>query len=343
MKLLHPVVFLCAMMLASCGGRSLVGAGDDDSGSGVLPILDASPALQKACTDEETAYCELRQRCAGSFNDYYDSMAACVSRSTDACILNLSAPQNARNAATAEACAAAYATESCTDWWDDNSPATCRAIPGPRALGAACGVDSQCASTFCGIEPGSMCGTCQDPPGAGTVCQSTSDCWYDLSCPIVAPSSNGVCTPRVVPGGACDDYHFCQGGYSCIGADTQAGITGSCQVSATTVGTTCNYATGPGCDNTLSLYCASGSCQPEPYVAGGQPCGYEGNDFIASCQGGGMCVTVSPATSGTCVAPAADGAACDLVNGPPCLPDSRCITDDGSSGTCAFIEPSSCG
>jgi len=343
----HVALSLLAPFLAiACGARTFLGPlGSEESSTAVVPVFDASAAIVSACVAEETAACALRSSCTGgaSITYHYGTMDVCVSRETDTCIRNLLAPETARTPALAEECAHAIPTESCTDYWDGNTLPVCQAYPGPRELGAPCGVDSQCATTFCAISAGSMCGVCQEPPLAGTPCRSGLDCWYNLSCPLVADTA-GICTAYVVPGGACDGSHFCEGGYSCIGADAAAGVAGTCQASTSVVGAACNYATGPGCDNRLYLYCMDGTCQPEPIVGAGQPCDLGGSDYLPLCEGGGVCITNGPGTRGTCVGPAADGAACDLALGPPCLPSSRCITaGGGTAGVCAFVDPESCG
>jgi hypothetical protein len=107
---------------------------------------------------------------------------------------------------------------------------------GARSIGVACGVNSQCASGICGISINAECGTCQAPPVPGAPCESSSNCGYDLSCPLVAPATSGVCTIREAKGGACDGYHLCQGGLACIGSDTAELIMGTCQTGQTTVG-----------------------------------------------------------------------------------------------------------
>jgi len=336
---------LLCLSIAACGARTSLAPFGEDAGSSAPPGTDASSAIVTACGDEERAYCTLRNQCTGgaSITYHYGTLEECVSRESAACVRDLGAPQNARGASNAEGCAAAYPSQSCTDYWDGNTPAACRALSGPRANGSACGVNSQCASTFCGAPSGSMCGTCQEPPLAGTPCQSGSQCWYNLSCPLVAPSIEGSCTPWVSVAGSCDDYNLCEGGFSCIGADAEAGIMGTCEPSISEMGASCNYSTGPGCDVRLYLYCESGTCQPEPMVTAGAGCDLNGSAYLPLCEAGGLCATSGAGTSGTCVAPANDGAPCDL-DSIPCLPGAACVTTGGgTAGTCVFADPSSCG
>jgi hypothetical protein len=76
------------------------------------------------------------------------------------------------------------------------------------------------------------------------------------------------------------------------------------------------------------------TCQPIVYVAAGSPCG-----TILGVKN--LCTngTCDPVGDGgyTCVARAADKAACNTVAGPSCQPPARCIgtaLDGGTSGTC---------
>ena len=220
----------------------------------------------------------------------------------------------------------------------------CRTLAGTRANGAVCGVSSQCASAFCNIGPNSLCGTCQPVPQPGDPCKSTSECQYNLDCPIVAPATSGVCTVRSGVGGSCDATHPCGAGLACIGSDSTTGTPGTCQTGSTVVGATCNYQTGPGCSSEVYLHCTSGTCQQEPVVAGGQPCGEVGTSYV-ECAAGGLCVKPAGSELGTCSAPVANGASCDSLLGPPCLSPAKCISkvDGGTSGTCAFTDPKSCG
>jgi len=55
-----------------------------------------------------------------------------------------------------------------------------------------------------------------------------------------------------------------------------------------------------------------------------------GNSFIV-CGAAGLCV------NGKCVAAAADGAACDATNGPPCMADAVC-----AGSKCVVPDPAAC-
>lgn len=112
---------------------------------------------------------------------------------------------------------------------------------------------------------------------------------------------------------------------------------GQCKPAGATVGATCDakQKTAPGCDREKGLYCtAGGVCAAIAHAAATQPCGLV-NGAEVDCAGGGRCVIPASATEGTCVAPAADGAACDSASGPPCLAPAKCVvTGGGTAGTC---------
>jgi hypothetical protein len=73
-----------------------------------------------------------------------------------------------------------------------------------------------------------------------------------------------------------------------------------------------------------------------PRVAAGKPCGIVNNVFTA-CLAAATCKIPTNQQSGTCVAPAADAAACDIAAGPDCLFPARCVpTGGGNAGTCKF-------
>ena len=69
------------------------------------------------------------------------------------------------------------------------------------------------------------------------------------------------------------------------------------------------------------------------------------------CQAGGLCAEPlndagTAANMGTCIAPAADGAACDNdpTKGPPCLAPAKCVptSTSGTAGTCTVPDATKC-
>jgi hypothetical protein len=77
------------------------------------------------------------------------------------------------------------------------------------------------------------------------------------------------------------------------------------------------------------------------YVGDGMPCGVVGGTYVGCGQGGGCYTSTGPTSTGqtgTCKAAVREGAACDNVVGPPCLPPGRCI-----DGTCFIPDANKCG
>jgi hypothetical protein len=123
---------------------------------------------------------------------------------------------------------------------------------------------------------------------------------------------------------------------------------GTCTADATTVGAACDSAhkAMASCNGNMGLACiptAAGStvgkCATITLAMAGQPCGAMGTPEtgFADCTAGGMCVNKG------CVAPAADGAACDSALGPPCLNPAKCVpTAAGTAGTCVVPDATMC-
>ena len=344
-----PLALLAALS-AACGGETtFTPSGTPDDSASTLPSVTPGvpdDAVSLACNAQSAANCALRDSCTDGFANQltYGSADLCVSQATQGCIANMGAIGTGNSTAHINGCAAAYPTEWCTDYWDGNTVPACRSAEGVRANGAGCGVNSQCSSGFCDVGADAECGTCAPLPSPGDPCRTSSNCVYGLSCPIVAPATSGVCTVRGTIGSPCDDFQLCQGGLTCIGANTSAAVLGTCQEGQTTVGAACNTQTGPGCDGEIYLHCSAGTCQREIVASAGQPCGDLAGLAYAQCGTGGLCVKPLGSSMGTCVGAAANGAACDSVAGPPCLSPAKCIAaDGGSSGTCVFPDPASCG
>jgi hypothetical protein len=341
-------LFLVLLLaLSACGGQTAAPISDDteaDSGT-TFPRVEAT-SVEGACAAQSAASCALRDSCTSGFANQitYGSADICVSQLTKSCIANMSAPGTANTIAHIDGCATAYPTEACTAYWDGATVAACQSLKGARADGNGCGVSSQCASGFCRSLPNAECGTCEPTPQPGDSCETSSNCQYGMSCPIVAPALSGVCTLRGGVGDACDGYLPCRGGLACIGSDTSRGVLGTCQVGQQRMGAACNTKTGPGCDGELYLFCSLGTCQEESVVGSGQTCGTLSGVADIQCAAGALCVKPNGSSAGTCVAATADGEACDLVSGPPCLSPAKCVSPDGgTSGTCVFTDPASCG
>jgi hypothetical protein len=157
---------------------------------------------------------------------------------------------------------------------------------------------------------------CSSAGAVGEACNLNSDCQPDVIC------NGGVCEMPVDMNGACSSSNPCKLTLACIG--------GTCQPPLQK-GATCPSG-GIECDLLHGLYCnpTSMKCETILLAGGGASCGIVGNAFIA-CGANGLCV------GGKCSAPAADGAACDPQNGPPCSPNAVC-----ASAKCVVPDPAAC-
>jgi hypothetical protein len=315
-------------------GSSATDGGDDGA---------AGPTPDQACGDVVKARCQRRDACTGGFESElrYGSESACEAREKIACLAGLAAPGTSGTSGSVETCAAAIPGESCDDFLANNPPSACTPAPGSVANGGACAFPAECQSTYCAIAKGATCGTCQPEPKAGDSCATTGECGRDLAC----SRATQICATYVATGGPCDKDHPCAPALSCVGASAKG--SGTCQAAGATANAKCDpkEQTAPACDRAMGFYCqpSTGTCQTIELAGDGEACGVV-NGAEVGCKAGGQCVIVGAAKSGTCKAPAADGAACDTQSGPPCMPPAQCVvtSDGGTSGTCTVPDATAC-
>jgi hypothetical protein len=103
------------------------------------------------------------------------------------------------------------------------------------------------------------------------------------------------------------------------------------------VGMTCDPVL-KDCDTTQGLYCVTATkvCAQATFAGAGQPCGVVNGAYVG-CAAGGHCKLGVGSLMGSCLAAAADGAACDSVAGPTCLAPAQCI-----SSVCKLPNPAAC-
>jgi hypothetical protein len=354
-------VLSCSGSTSTGGAPGVDGGNHDSSTDAKADAAEASvgPTGTKACADEAAALCELRNSCApGSYDIKLDfgGEATCQSRTAQTCVNALDAKGTGNTSAKVEACAAAYPSEMCPDFFDSNPVTACVPPAGSLANGEACGASAQCASTYCAVTQYTVCGTCQKLPVVGATCQVQADCGRDLACatPTVAVGDAGVptsgqCALWVGLGGSClTGFNPCQTGNSCMGDDEATMTMGTCIPAGQMVGVACDSSrkTLASCDGDIGLVCVPsakgttvGTCMTVSLVGAGATCGDIGAAPItgfANCMTSGLCKKSAPTdTAGTCVSAAADGAPCDNDPsiGPPCLNPSKCVVPAGSSGT----------
>jgi hypothetical protein len=303
--------------------------------------------------------CALRESCSSfDMNRTYGSVSVCQTRNTANCEAALAASGTAQTPALEQACAAAYPSEQCTDFFDGNPVPACVAPAGPGQTSATCSFSAQCASTFCALGQYQVCGTCLALPdaGASSSCTVAAECGRNLGCAIPANTTTGTCSTYAPQGAPClTGSQLCASALACVGDDPTTSTNGTCQTAGASVGAACDASrkTAANCNGTLGFVCIPkaagseiGTCQNITLAAPGAPCGDIGSNPItgfADCQAGGLCAKPltdagKAANTGVCVAPAADGAACDSdpTTGPPCLSPAKCVASSpgGTAGTC---------
>ena len=231
-------------------------------------------------------------------------------------------------------CIDALGGASCDPTTQDNrvEPQSCKdAVKGNRHAGDACYNDLQCSSGSCNITNttcGMACcaGTCaMDPPAAvaigqscasapcvdGAYCDGTSTCaaliaiggtcTTDNACAygsVCAGTTTMTCTATPKAGDACLQH---QGGTDCVVTGLVCDATTHC-VALLDKGATCDP-NAPMCKE--DLYCDTTTTQCTARPGDGATC-----DPNVGCAPPDTCVVTGTATTGTCTAPMANGAAC---------------------------------
>lgn len=340
---MHKLTLIAAIALAGCGDDTaptpdLASGGDagvaDLAGSDLAASTDLAGAAQ-ACMDYVTTLCQAVERCTPFYVSVnYGDTATCIQRLSLNCAKNLAVNGSNITAEFIEQCLPSYAAESCTDLLIGKVPPACKTPPGALAGGAACGEDSQCATTYCSKGLGAICGTCAAQPAAGADCSTMAGCGTGLIC-----AANQKCVAIGGPNASCDPTHPCAANLSCVTPKNMA--MGSC-VAAAEMNQACDpmTQTGPGCDFPNGVYCnpASKTCKPIGLGMPGDACGI-GVAGVTFCVAGGVCRPNDGGAVGTCIAPAADSGQCDPApnQGPGCLVPAQC-----TNGLCTIPDPTAC-
>jgi hypothetical protein len=283
-------------------------------------------SADKACTDLALSLCTQIQSCAPALISLnYGDVATCQARAKIGCLPSLMAPSTSATPDKLDGCASALTSASCDALFVRDTPKACIPDPGKLANGTACGDDAQCVNAYCKKASGQVCGVCSMRAAAGGACTIADDCDYKLTC------ASSVCVTPGAVGAVCDGGHPCAAPNVCKG--------GTCAAPGE-AGASCTPSAGGGdCDLPKGLFCNPQSmvCAQLTFAAPGAACGFVGGNVVA-CSGGARCKTSTASPfSGTCLAPAADGAACDATNGPDCVAPAECV-----NGACKLPSPASC-
>ena len=299
---------------------------DDAATDSATPVT-----AEVACGSYALAHCTERDRCSSNTNTalVYGDFSTCVVREKVLCEQKLIANGHTHTPENVNACAASLASQSCEDFWNVVETSACAFVAGTIANGGACAFSEQCASMWCAVARGVVCGTCQDAPTAGTSC-ALVPCGPGEVC-----TAAQTCAPVVTTAGAsCDAANPCGAGLSCSGA---AGSL-TCQLAGNSSGVTCDAAArlAPSCDSHLGLYCNTSANQCAGVVSGTSSSSCSASDPSLVCGAASACTG-----AGTCSVVANDHHACNVTNGPTCVAPSVCAMS-GDAGVCQFPSALSC-
>lgn len=287
------VVTMAAMAPAGCGDGTV------------------ATTPEQACAELASAYCSKLAACAPILVQVaFGDPTRCATRMQIECVPNLKLPGTGQTPAGYSTCAKAFGGVACADVFSANLPASCLPQPGQLTDGMPCGDDSQCKSTYC-IKNGD-CGVCGQVAAEGKSCADT-DCARGLDC-----NAQDVCVKPGAKGAACDGDRPCGTGLSCFNSVCTEELK---------AGQACDPLgkTTPACDSLTGVYCNAQTkvCTTVQLASAGQPCGIVGG-AVAVCTAAGRCQRPSGSLSGSCLAAAADGAACDETKGPSCMGPATC-------------------
>lgn len=317
-----------ALVLASaCGSSNKKSSGSGGStgsagSSGASGVAGSGGATGgDDCSTVAAALCNRLKDCSPlAIQVTYGDVNTCITRATTSCKAATTAPGASVAPSQFTSCVTAFSKLDCKNFTRTNFVPSACLIPGSRVNGKACGSADQCQSGYCSASTG-ICGTCGQREASGKSCTTNDDCQSGLIC-----NSKSVCSQPVSSGGNCTDFRDCAVGLNCA--------SGKC-ATPLAEGKTC---TNGGCDRLAGLFCnpQTKKCQAIKVADANKACGIVGSDFF-ECTTSGHCKLASGKLSGTCLAHAADGADCDAVNGPNCMPPALCVNKK-----CTLPDPSSC-
>lgn len=255
----------------------------------------------------------------------YGDIGTCRATFEQLCTNVLTAPSTGASVDQTEQCATDIPNWTCSDFLlNQNIPPSCAPAMGHVPNGSSCADNQQCASGYCALPVNGACGTCQPVPAVGSSCAQ-------FVCPVslVCVSGTLTCQMFLQIGAMCNADQPCSDGLTCVGATSTA--PGTCEQGVDTAGASCDFA-GAGCDFFQDLACnaQSSTCQTEVIAGPGEACGIVANQ--ATTCSGGLCIR------GACETNIPIGGTCNLVTGPQCATNSRCVvsTNGGATGTCQF-------
>jgi len=317
---------ILACVLAASSALACSSSVATDSESGIT--------REQACDEASKAICDQFAKCLPIFVTIgYGDAATCLSRTKANCPVTFDAPKTSASPARLSTCAAGIRQLSC-EALSTTTPAACVPEPGGLEDGAACGDDAQCKSTWCAKNDDALCGKCTKLPAAGGACVDLglkADGTTQKSCGRGLQCAKDICVKPGETGATCDDAKPCALGLTCF--NTKCAAAGKPGAKCDPEGKT-----DPVCDFFQGAFCnpATKVCQSVVAAKAGETCGLVGTEFKL-CSAGAKCITTAGTMSGTCIAAAVDGAACNTKDGPDCLAPAKC-----TNGVCKLPDPAAC-
>lgn len=278
-----------------------------------------------ACSAGAEASCTWLDRCVPvSLRTLYGDVATCVLRTRLSCLDQFLPGSNAAPQDIG-ACTAAVSALSCDEL--PGAGRECLPKPGARAVGAACGSDWQCQSTFCKKSGDKTCGSCAARAKIGELCDGAG-CEFGSTCVPTSLTERRCVVPTgegsLCASGVCASGLVCDGGVC-----TRPAYLGA--------GSTCDPMR-PACDARKGLFCHATTrlCTVVKYPGAGEACGGQQDGSLALCSAGSLCPG-GTAGSPVCIGPAKDGEACDLSMNLGCLQPAVC-----RSGVCTVPDLGTC-
>lgn len=254
----------------------------------------------------------------------YGDVATCEDRIVFNCVEAFKAPGNTTKPSDVDACVAALPGATCDELLGNNLPAVCDFPAGTKMNTEGCAEDFQCQSSNCVVPANASCGACQAKSATGGACSEDGNCEKGLVC------NNQVCATPVMMGGACAADKPCLATLTCMNGTCQPPLAlgDACTPVMQNQPQPCNVLKGEFCG-------FSSKCEAIKVADAGQSCGFSLMNGLTLCKGTSSCEGAQG--SQMCVAKAADGAACNVMNGPECLTPAKCL-----NAVCTVSDPQTC-
>lgn len=194
-------------------------------------LQEATPDVAaEACTSMAQAYCSKYDSCASFYLRYYfGDVEACVERFKLGCRVEVDAAGSATTPDAVRECAKTIeGFEGCSEVMGGSAWAICAPPPGPRKVGERCVASGQCATSYCELPSGSVCGTCSERVPKDGACNSLTDCVPPFVCSLGGLGYR--CVMPLALGDACGEGKpQCAAGLACRWDPGNPGLPPTCK------------------------------------------------------------------------------------------------------------------